>query len=344
MAISFQVLGAAQRDNALFVRVDSGQAIARLLFDCGERCPTALPISDLLALDHLLFSHQHMDHIAGFDTLFRRIYNRPDRPVEVWGPPGTGTIMHHRFRGFQWNLIEGQPGTWLVHDLAAQRRETWRFEATEGFTTAHALGTQTLDGPCINTPAFTVEALTMNHSTPSLAYVVREQTRVNIDPARLAEWGLRPGAWLQQVKERQADEESDLEIDGVRHRLDALRATLLVETPGESLAYLTDFILDDSARERLLPVIKGCTTLVCESQYLQADQELAVRNYHMTATQVADLARRAGVGQLLLIHVSERYRHDELPVLLAEAQAVFPNTSFPEHWEIGESTFKTSTL
>src|SRR5690349_18809029 len=38
MSLPFQVLGGPTRDNALFVRVETGQAIHRLLFDCGEAC------------------------------------------------------------------------------------------------------------------------------------------------------------------------------------------------------------------------------------------------------------------------------------------------------------------
>src|SRR5947209_12941256 len=96
VSITFQVLGAAGRDNALFVRLDSGQAIDRLLFDSGGGCPDALAWADLQALDHLFFSHLHMDHVAGFDTFFRCNYNRATKPNVVWGPPQTGRILHGR--------------------------------------------------------------------------------------------------------------------------------------------------------------------------------------------------------------------------------------------------------
>jgi ribonuclease Z len=35
MSIRFDILGAAGRDNALIVTLDSGQIVDRLLFDCG---------------------------------------------------------------------------------------------------------------------------------------------------------------------------------------------------------------------------------------------------------------------------------------------------------------------
>ena len=103
-------------------------------------------------------------------------------------------------------------------------------------------------------------------------------------------------------------------------------------TPGDSVAYLTDFLLDDTAAGRLAEALKGVGSVVCESQYRDADLELARRNYHMTAVQAASLAARAGVGRLVLFHLSDRYRPEEWAGLLAEARAVFPATAFPDHW------------
>src|SRR5262249_29916747 len=108
MSLSFQVLGGAGRDNALLVRVDSGQAVSRLLFDCGDGCLWDLPFGEVQTIDHLLFSHLHMDHVGGFDTFFRCTYNRTAKPNPVWGPPCTGAILRHRFQGFLWNLHTGQ--------------------------------------------------------------------------------------------------------------------------------------------------------------------------------------------------------------------------------------------
>ena len=71
MPVSFRVLGRPGRDNTLFVTVDTGQHLTRRLFDCGDGCPHALPFADVLATDHLLFSHRHMDHVGGFDAFFR---------------------------------------------------------------------------------------------------------------------------------------------------------------------------------------------------------------------------------------------------------------------------------
>ena len=83
MSLHFQVLGAPGEDNALFVRVDGGQAQSRLLFDCGEHTASHLTFSEVYALERICFSHLHMDHIAGFDGLFRQLYPRLERPNPI---------------------------------------------------------------------------------------------------------------------------------------------------------------------------------------------------------------------------------------------------------------------
>jgi ribonuclease Z len=338
MSLSFRVLGDAGRDNALLVVIDSGQAVSRLLFDCGQGCLDPVPFAEVRAIDHLCFSHLHMDHVAGFDAFFRGVYDRTDRPNHLWGPHRTAEILHHRFRGYMWNLVGGQEATWHAHDLLPGRVEGYRFELAEAFAESHAEGGRPWDRLVLEGPGYVVEALLMDHGTPSAAYVVRETPRRNVDPTRLAALDLRPGPWLQRVRGPQADGEEVVVVDGAARRVRELQEALLVVTPGDSVAYLTDFLLDEAATERMADALKGVGTVVCESQYRHADADLARRNYHMTAKQAASLASRAGVGRLVLFHLSDRYRPEEWLELLAEARSVFPATAFPDHWRLLSGT------
>jgi ribonuclease Z len=303
MTLSFRVLGDAGRDNALLVSVDNGQAVSRLLFDCGQGCLDAVPSAEARQIDHLCFSHLHMDHVAGFDAFFRCTYDRTDRPNHIWGPPGTAEILQHRFQGFLWNLVGGQQVAWHVHDLHPDHVESWRFELAEAFAVRHAEGNEA----ALAGPGYTVESLLMDHGTPSVAFIVKETPRVNVDPTRLAALGLRPGPWLQRVRGPQTEGDEEVVVQGTARRLRDLQEALLVVTPGDSVAYLTDFLLDEAAADGLAEALRGVGTVVCESQYRHVDVDLARRNYHMTATQVATVAKRAGVSRLVLFHVSDRY-------------------------------------
>ena len=287
MSLSFQVLGDAGRDNALLVTVDSGQAVARLLFDCGDGCLWQVAFGDIQTIDHLFFSHMHMDHVGGFDTFFRCTFNRTAKENHVWGPPQTAAILQHRFQGFMWNLVGEQQATWRVHELEERRIVSYRFELAEAFAHAHFDGHRPYDHTFLGGPGFTVDAELMDHGTPSVAYVVRETPRVNINTGKLAELGLRSGPWLLRVRRTRTEEGETITVNGVQRSLRELQEELLKETGGESVAYLTDFLLDEAAMDRLAVALRGVGTVICESQYRHADAEIARRNYHMTSTQVA---------------------------------------------------------
>lgn len=329
MSLHYKILGEPTCDNALFVQIDSGQSVESLLFDCGEDCAKSLSSARRLGTDHLLFSHLHMDHISGFDSFFRCVYDRTSKSNQIWGPPGSTRILQHRMQGFEWNLAAQMTGTWRLHEVHDSAVQTTRLELREAFATAHREEDRPRASPLLHGEGYSVDALTMNHNTPSLAYVIREDARANVDSSRLLQLGLRPGPWMKSLKDPTIDQ---VVIDGVQHDAAALRESLIARTPGESLAYLTDFLLDDAAQERLAPFLTGCDTLVCESQYRHADLDLAIKNFHMTSVQAAMLAKRAGVRKLILIHISERYEKNEWFDLLADARAIFSATSFADHW------------
>lgn len=332
MTLTVEVLGEPGRDNAAYVRADSGRELVRLLFDCGEGTAPQLGRAEAQAVDALLFSHLHMDHVAGFDSFFRMVYSRTSRPNVIYGPAGTAEIMQHRMRGFLWNLEDGDPAVWDVVDVLPDRLERARMRLGEAFAQRYAQPAQPRQGALVwQTASLSLEALQMDHRTASLAYVLRERPRLHVRAERLPELGLAPGPWLQRLKQ---PGEGEIVIGGRSFELASLRAELITMEQGQSFAYCTDFRLDAAALERLAPALAGCDTLVCECQYRADDAELAARNFHMTAPQVAELARRAGVADLILFHVSDRYRHEDLAGMLAEARAIFPAARFPAHWAI----------
>lgn len=334
MPLSFQVLGGPGRDNALFVKVDTGQAQTRLLFDCGDGCPHQVGPSEVREVDHLCFSHLHMDHVSGFDLFFRCTFDRTSKPNRVWIPHGSREIIEHRMRGFLWNLVdEKQKGEWLVSEIAPDAVRTTRYLAKEAFRTAHPepewprRNLTIIDGD-----GFTVDAVLLDHGTPSVGYVVRELPRVNIDTEKLFVKGFKPGKWLQRLRGPLAAPGETVEINGVPHPLGALQAELIVTTPGDSVAYLTDFRMTPATADTLADVLRGVNTVVCESQYAAADAGLAGAVMHSTATEVASMAAKAAIGKLLLFHFSDRYDAVGRRDMLNEARAIFPNTALPDGW------------
>lgn len=339
MAIEWQVLGRPGADNALHLTIDSGQSRESLLFDCGEGVLDSLKQAEIQSISHLAFSHFHMDHVAGFDGFFRRNYNRPEAPVNLWGPAGTIALMDHRFHGFTWNLHDGQPGEWIVREIDDGIVRTSRFLTREAFSPAHAQP----ERPCENlavhrSPTWRLEAFPLPHGgITSMGYRVVEAEKQNIDPVAMRAREYLPGPWLRDVIEAHGEsEESLVEIAGRAVRVGELRKELIVTSPGDSLAYLTDFRAEPGSDlwSRLVEWISGTGTLVCECQYLAGDEVLAIRNAHLTASLAARLATDAGVGRLVLHHLSRRYAAEDWPRLREEARTIFPRAEFPAAWGI----------
>lgn len=336
MTIAYEILGEPGRDNALLVTVDSGQSQHRLLFDCGEGCLAKIPVSQLQAVEAVFFSHFHIDHVAGFDTFLRMNWARPDSPVRIFGPPGAIKIIHHRLRGYTWNLVAGVPGEWIVTEVGAAKLRNSRFLTAEGFEVEHPLQESAAPGAIVyRGDCFAVRARTLDHGTPCLAYTVREDDRQNVDTDALRALGLQPGPWLKAVKDEELAADMSIGIAGMEYLIGDLRSRLLISSPGESIAYVTDFFLATEADEdRLVEFLSGCQTVVCENNYRDADVELARKNYHMTSSGVARLASRVGPAKVVLFHVSDRYDVQAWREQLAEVRGRFDRTVFPQEWGI----------
>jgi len=83
------------------------------------------------------------------------------------------------------------------------------------------------------------------------------------------------------------------------------------------------FISDVSHTGPLHEQARDADLLVIESTYLDRDKNLAKQHGHITATAAAHLAKKANVKQLVLHHLSRRYRTAEV---IEEARAIFPNS------------------
>jgi len=86
----------------------------------------------------------------------------------------------------------------------------------------------------------------------------------------------------------------------------------------------TQIVMDTRICDRAVALASNADMLVCESTYLSTEAALAQKYGHLTAAHAALIAREAGARLLVLTHFSQRY--DDVALLLAEAQEVFPNT------------------
>lgn len=150
-------------------------------------------------------------------------------------------------------------------------------------------------------------ALPLEHTVECWGFRVQEPDRVRLLPERLAEAGIRGPDAGRLLRE------GEVTIGGRRVRLEEVSEP----RPGQSMAYVMDTRLCDAA----IALARGVDLLVCESTYLASEAREARERGHLTATDAATIARRAGARRLVLTHFSQR--HPDPSVFLEEARASF---------------------
>ena len=96
-----------------------------------------------------------------------------------------------------------------------------------------------------------------------------------------------------------------------------------LDWPGHSMAYVTDTVADPAAD--YVERIRGVDLLVHECNFTDEHREQALLTGHSHTTPVAQVARRAKVGELVLVHLNPM-NDDQDPVGLDAARGIFART------------------
>ncbi|TIU26625.1 MAG: ribonuclease Z, partial [Mesorhizobium sp.] len=148
-------------------------------------------------------------------------------------------------------------------------------------------------------PEFGIEAVTLDHGIPCLAFAFQEKLRVNVHRSRLEELGLPVGPWLANAKRavrRGADAAAEFTpIAGRKATLgELLRVQALVCAPGQRIAYATDLAFGPGNVTRLSNLARRADQFFIEAGFLEEDRDLAASKKHLTAAQAGAIARQAG--------------------------------------------------
>lgn len=331
MSLSFQILGKPGNDNSVFIKIDSGQSITRVLLDTGANCLHQLHRNEIAQLDHICFSHYHMDHICGFDSVFRLLFNKPI-PVHFWGPKETIKVLHSRAMGYTWNLVEGSQCITYIHEISGNSIRNVHIKLEEGFSILHE------DPPTIfeNNKIYLddtieIQGTILDHKIECMAYAISEPPKYNFNLEVMNSLNLKPGTWCKAVK---SNATGSITIEGKNYDLADLKEKLLNVSYGKKLGYITDAIYNEAAKQKLIPLLQFADEVIMECAYLDEEIDLATKHHHMTVTQVSSFAKDAKIKHLNLFHISDRYAPEIRSQFLQKARAIFPATDYPEHWGI----------
>ena len=159
----------------------------------------------------------------------------------------------------------------------------------------------------------TVTSLPLKHRVPCCGFLFSEKQRPpHIIPQMFERYNI-PLAMIPAIK----DGEDYLTADG-----QLIPNQWLTRPSSAPISYA--YCSDTAYSERLVEWVRGVDCLYHEATYMQEHLAHAKKNMHSTAIEAATIAKKAGVGQLLIGHYSSRIKDEQQ--LLAEAKQVFENT------------------
>lgn len=260
----------------------------RFLIDCGEGTQRQILQSGtgFKQLGRILLTHGHLDHILGLGGLMSTFLRwEAIDELEIFG--GKSTLERVRT---------------LINDVVLRGNiPPMDFHFRE-------IG----PGVLFEADDFSVSAFPVTHRGPDcLGYLFEEKARRPFLNDRATELGVPFGSERRQLVQGEVITLPDGQVIHPEDVLGPLqRGTKLM-------------VVGDTGRtDDLLETARNADTLVIESTYLEEEADMARKFSHMTARGAAELALNARVGQLILTHISRRYREKDVQ---AEAQAIFPN-------------------
>lgn len=260
----------------------------RFLVDCGEGTQRQILQSGIgfKRLNRILITHGHLDHILGLGGLLSTFmrWETIDQ-LEIYG----GAAALDRIHDLIYNVVL----------RGARPPMPIEFKVLT-------------EGVFFDAPDFTVSAFPVQHRSPDcLAYLFEEKSRRPFLAEKAEQLGIPNGPLRHELVNGRSVTLADGSVITPEMVMGEMRR-------GTRLAAFGDVGETDSLVEMLM----GIDGLVIESTYLEEEAEMAKQFAHLTAKKAAELAIKVGAKQLILTHLSRRYRDKDV---LAEAQSVFPN-------------------
>ncbi|MGH7498956.1 MAG: ribonuclease Z [Gemmatimonadales bacterium] len=259
-----------------------------ILFDCGEGTQRQMMRYGVgFSFSEVFFSHYHADHMLGITGLLRTM-GLQDRTAPV--------------------TLYGPRGAGRILNLAVNlgvERNKFPVEIVE-----------VRPGDRLSRGDYDVVVFETEHRADTVGYALAEHIRLGrFNPERAREMGIPEGPLWGKLHKGET-----VTLEGGRRV--APSELVGAPRPGRTFVYSGDTRPSLSVME----ASRGADLLVHEATFGGDEAARAKETGHSTAAEAARVAADAGVRQLVLTHISPRYTRDA-PELLAEARAVFPETT-----------------
>jgi len=259
------------------------------LFDAGEGTQLGWKRAQLAlrGFKLLAVTHLHADHCLGVPGLLMLRAQMDDpEPFTVLGPPGIRSFLEETRKGLGFYL------NYPIHFI-------------EWSETSESLAYEDDQVRILWQP--------LKHTRFCLGYRMEEHERPGrFNPGRAVQLGIRKGPlWGELQKGNEIIMENGKVIKPCQ--------VLGPARSGRHLAY----VVDTRPTKALYTLCRNVDIAFMEGMFLPEHAEHADIKGHMTVIEASRLARRAGVKQAILIHISPRYSGEDLQQLEDKAREAF---------------------
>ena len=262
------------------------------LFDCGEGTQRQMRLAKVnpMRIDKIFITHTHADHILGLGGLIRSLdFMGREKELYIYGPEGIEEVLNHVI----------SIGLYKPH----------HFEVKIGVVEK---------GVVLEGNGYTITCAPTKHTEKahSVAYCFLEHPKRTFLKQKALDLGVPEGRLFSRLQHGQS-----VELNGK-----VITPDDVLDDPVEGRRVV--YSGDTTPCESVLELAKGADALIHDSTFSDDDRDKAEEMGHSTTKMAAEIARKAGVKKLYLIHISQRYM--DAKKLEREAREVFKNSFIAE--------------
>lgn len=261
-----------------------------MLFDCGEGTQQQMMRAKTgMKISSIFITHFHADHFLGIPGLIQTM-SFNGRTEPL---DIYGPVRTEQMVRFMQELGYYKPG----------------FEIN-----AHALE----DGDIVDKGEYSIKAVATDHGVPSLGYVLEEKSRAGrFNREKAIGLGIPVGHMFSKLQKGET-----VTVNGRKIKPSQVMGH---NRPGRKVVYSGDTRPCESIERESA----GADLLIHDGTFADELRDWALETKHSTSSEVAHLAKKANVRQLILTHISSRYSENTEPLLL-DAKGIFENVRLAE--------------